>query len=199
MALANNSLEIFDVEARHTPGWARALTANLPKRFTHLHDAVLGVTFDPGAASGVISGTISGGAPGASTSTGVVPSTLKPRHALFWGSTWICKVQLDAPVGWGGFSKKRRRNAPRPVDGPSINTNGPMVNGINGVHTNGNIVGSNPNVDADSGNFKLVTHYRPILFVDFIGPGELVVVERPVVDVMSGLPPAFWKPKYGAS
>jgi len=43
----------------------------------------------------------------------------------------------------------------------------------------------------------LVTHYRPILFVGFVGRGELVVVERPLVDVLARLPPAFFKPKYG--
>jgi U3 small nucleolar RNA-associated protein 4 len=46
---------------------------------------------------------------------------------------------------------------------------------------------------------KMITHYRPILFVDFLGAGELVVVERPLVDVLAGLPPAFFKHKYGAS
>ena len=48
-------------------------------------------------------------------------------------------------------------------------------------------------------NFKLVTHYRPVLFVDFIAPAELVVVERPLVDVLAKMPPAYFKPKYGAS
>jgi U3 small nucleolar RNA-associated protein 4 len=50
-----------------------------------------------------------------------------------------------------------------------------------------------------SHNFKMVTHYRPILHVDFLGPGELVVVERPLVDILARLPPAYFKPKYGAS
>jgi len=25
---------------------------------------------------------------------------------LFWGPTWLCKVQFAAPVGWVGFEKK---------------------------------------------------------------------------------------------
>ena len=48
-------------------------------------------------------------------------------------------------------------------------------------------------------NFKLITHYRPLLLVDFVSPGELVVVERPLVDVLAKLPPAYFKPKYGAT
>jgi U3 small nucleolar RNA-associated protein 4 len=156
--MANNTLQVYDVEARTQPDWARSLSANLPKRFTHMHDTMLGVCFDPGATP---------------TSAAMDAPAMRPRHALFWGSTWLCKVQLDAPVGWGGFSKKRRRNGPK--------------------------ASSTPDPMSTEGNFKVVTHYRPILFADFIGPGELVIVERPPIDVLAGLPPAFWKPKYGAS
>jgi len=53
--------------------------------------------------------------------------------------------------------------------------------------------------DQQSNNFKMVTQYRAILHVDFLGPGELLVVERPLVDVLATLPPAYFKPKYGAS
>jgi len=45
----------------------------------------------------------------------------------------------------------------------------------------------------------MVTHYRPILLADFVGEGELVIVERPLVDVLATLPPAFFKHKYGSS
>ena len=54
-------------------------------------------------------------------------------------------------------------------------------------------------LEEQDSNFKMVTHYRPILHVDFLGPGELVVVERPLVDVLATLPPAYFKPKYGLS
>ncbi|TFK57442.1 WD40 repeat-like protein [Heliocybe sulcata] len=147
LALANNTLHIYDAESRQFPDWARPLCASLPTRFTRLHDPVLGVTFDksPSAA------------------------------ALFWGSTWICKVKLDAPVGWGGFSKKRRRESRKQT---------------------GKVSTEEQRGDQQT-NFKLVTHYRPILFVDFLAPGELVIVERPLVDVLTKLPPAYFKPKYG--
>lgn len=46
---------------------------------------------------------------------------------------------------------------------------------------------------------RLISHYRPILHVDFLDDGELVVVERPLVDVLSTLPPAYFKHKYGLS
>ena len=54
-----------------------------------------------------------------------------------------------------------------------------------------------PSQEVQPRNFKLITHYRPLLLVDFVTPGELVVVERPLVDVLAKLPPAYFKPKYG--
>jgi U3 small nucleolar RNA-associated protein 4 len=46
---------------------------------------------------------------------------------------------------------------------------------------------------------RMITHFRPMLCVDFLGPGELLVVERPLVDVLATLPPAYFKHKYGVS
>jgi U3 small nucleolar RNA-associated protein 4 len=155
LGLANNTLQVYDVEARTFPAWARALTAALPRRFTHLHDPVLGVAFDFGGARG---------------------------SALFWGASWLCRVHLGAGVGYGGFDKKRRRGGQRP--------SAKVPATFRGVE-DGRVF--------QQDNFKLVTHYRPILFADFIAPGELVVVERPLVDVLAKLPPAFFKPKYGAT
>lgn len=153
LGFANNSVEVYDVEARQFPAWSRALCAGLPKRFTHLHDAIVGVTLAP--------------APADSTRDQRCEKVL----ALFWGATWMCKVQFDAPVGWGGFEKKRRR---RRSEG----------------------------AERDRGvahNFKLITQYRQILLAEFLAAGELVVVERPLTDVLAGLPPPYFKPKYGAS
>lgn len=100
---------------------------------------------------------------------------------MFWGSTWICKVQLDAGTTYGGFDKKRRRDIKHGPPPPPAHGEGEA--------------GEN----AANNNFKVVTTYRPILFADFVAPGEMVVVERPLVDVLARLPPAYFKPKYGAS
>ena len=58
---------------------------------------------------------------------------------------------------------------------------------------------NNTNVNSNSKGpeFNIITRYRPILFADFLSAGEVVVVERPLVDLMSSLPPAFFKAKYG--
>jgi len=46
---------------------------------------------------------------------------------------------------------------------------------------------------------KMITQYRPIGACEFLSREELVVVERPLVDVLATLPPAYFKHKYGSS
>lgn len=173
LGFADNQLEVYDVEARHFPRWARELINALPQRFTHLHDPVLGVTFDPGSRVG---GAEEGGG-----------SPLPPRTALFWGATWLCKVMLTERRGYGGY-EKRRRGKRKAAEVTQQNANGRVEVSVE----------EGPQ-EVQQRNFKLITHYRPLLLVDFVSPGELVVVERPLVDVLAKLPPAYFKPKYGAT
>jgi U3 small nucleolar RNA-associated protein 4 len=168
IGLANNTIHVFNVESRTFPDWSIPLCSNLPKRFTHLHDPILGLTFNP------------------------TPSKDGSRKALFWGFTWMCSVKLDSPVGWGGFSKKRRREHK-----PTKNRASQQRSNVSKAQ--GNVSIEDQNGQTQPNNFTVLTHYRPLLFVDFLDCGEMVVVERPLVDVMSAMPPAFFKPKYGSS
>ncbi|KIK71282.1 hypothetical protein GYMLUDRAFT_90263 [Collybiopsis luxurians FD-317 M1] len=177
LAFPNNTFQIYDVETRQFPTWSRELCSNLPKRFTHIHDPIIGVTFEPPA-------------PGASSHS-------SGRFVVFWGATWLCKMGFDdIPVrGEAGGSKKRRRESTKrngsggPPSAPHKNAN---------ASDNQN-EGPSPDDHQYHRNFKLVTHYRPLLFVDYLGPGEMIVAERPLVDVLANLPPAYFKHKYGAS
>jgi U3 small nucleolar RNA-associated protein 4 len=109
------------------------------------------------------------------TETSSTTTGIPMRYVLFWGSTWICKMKLNDPTIGSVLSKKRRRESLKAAF-------------------------STQRLGEDSQrDFKMVTHYRPILFVDFLAAGELVVVERPLVDVLAVLPPAYFKHKYGAS
>ncbi|KAF9014951.1 WD40-repeat-containing domain protein [Cyathus striatus] len=151
LAFADNSMQIYDVEARQFPTWGKDITNALPRRFTTAHDAVLGITFDP-----------------------AVTSKPRSRYVLLWGATWLFKVSFESEP-WrtgGGGGKKRRRDAP-----PA------------------------PAVEEERlwRDHKMITQYRPLLCTGFLDGHELLVVERPLVDVLSTLPPAFFKPKYGAS
>ena len=96
----------------------------------------------------------------------------KTRYVLFWGATWLFKVSLDTTIRTGG--RKRRREIPAPVPG------------------------AEENEERQWRDYKMITQYRPILACDFLTKDELVVVERPLVDVLLTLPPAYFKHKYGA-
>jgi len=157
MGFSNNTIQIYDVEARQFPSWSQDIVASLPKRFSEAHDPILGVTFDPSP---------------------------QPRHALFWGSSWMCKVKLEGQPGTSGgtrrsSSKKRRRNSQK----------------LSAHEENGVL----PDEHQPPREARMITHYRPTLCVEFLGRGEMVVVERPLVDVMARLPPAYFKHKYGMS
>jgi U3 small nucleolar RNA-associated protein 4 len=96
------------------------------------------------------------------------------NYALIWGSTWLCKVFISESAGIDEVRRNKRRQSSEmsPI----------------------------PDKQADrEQELKILTHYRPVLAVDFIGDSELVVVERPLVDVLASLPPAYFKHKYGRS
>lgn len=165
LGLANNTIQIYDVELRMFPNWSRHLSTALPRRFKHLHDPIVGVAFN------------------------FEKGEAEERSAVFWGSTWICKIQLDAGVVYAGFEKKRRRDK-----------SGKKIKDVAPPHPPpAQDGGDEQHLQQSTSNFKVITMYRPILFVDFLAPGEMVVVERPLVDVLAKLPPAYFKPKYGAS
>lgn len=80
LGFTNNTLGLYDVETCQFPPWSPVLS----KGFTHLHDAMLGVTLTP--ATQEENGVDEGGG----SSQNVL--------ALFWGSTWLCKEQFALPL-----------------------------------------------------------------------------------------------------
>ena len=85
------------------------------------------------------------------------------------------------PVGRDELIKKRRRSRVHTVTAQGTKT-------------------AARNADSDEeemSDFRLMARYRPILCADFLDAGELLVVERPLMDLLQALPPAFFKPKYG--
>ncbi len=193
MAHADNSISVYDVDARRYPEWARHLCERelLPKRFRALHDTVLGVAFNPSPSLPFALESNDMDVDGASSLMSLSSGENGERFAVFWGATWLCRIELNAPAGWGGFTKKRTRDEkgrPHGKGAPGKAT--PALERNESGH-------GESHADEELSNFKIVTRYRPILFADFLDHDELLVVERPLVDVLSKLPPAFFKPKYG--
>lgn len=147
LAFPDNTIQIFDVESRQFPSWAKTICNNLPPALTEANDSILGIELSPGL------------------------DAADAHYVLVWGSTWLAKLNLDGPNAalWSG-KKRRRHSAPVVVDDPD---------------------------EEEGKNFKMVRGYRPILAVAYLGPSEIVVVERPLVDVLATLTPPYFSEKYG--
>ncbi|EAU93462.1 U3 small nucleolar RNA-associated protein 4 [Coprinopsis cinerea okayama7 len=197
LTFPNNSIQVYDVEQRQFPAWGKDLSTLMQRsRFSSTHDAVLGATFG-------------------SSSPSSSPSS-KDRYILFWSATWLCKVSLEA-LAMIDFrapysshfskssSKKRRRGkdsaAAVPPATPNPKASKASANAITDA-TPG--AGDKEPVDEElsyklGAAVRMVMTYRPILCADLLSSEELVVVERPLVDVLATLPPAYFKHRYGKS
>jgi len=45
-------------------------------------------------------------------------------------------------------------------------------------------------------NFRIITKFKPLMFLDFVAGNELVVVERPWVKISEKFPEALYRHKY---
>ena len=169
LALPNNTVRVFDVEEKLFPEWSRPLTRSVTQRLVRLNDPVMGIAFHP-------SGTWSSiGAPSV-------------RTVLLWGASWICKFRIGNDVQAQVTSRKRRRGRDEDEEGSDHEPEAVP----SGLDDGGEGEGKWPEM-----GLEVWTKYRNMLAVDFFDSKEMVIVERPFMDVMSKLPPAYFKFKYG--
>ncbi|KAF9229647.1 WD40 repeat-like protein [Gyrodon lividus] len=181
--LPNNTIHIYDVEHSEVPIWAHDLNSRIPKQLFGTPDPVVGVTFEP-ATPPPPRPLVNGDVEMTDVSQNPLPllptSLASQKEAVFWGSSWLCKLKLD----WlGKYTEPRKRRKSEVKHQQQHQGFAPRPDLQNSAY--------------EARNLRMVTHYRPILALDFLGPGEMMLVERPLVDVLSKLPPAFFKPKYG--
>lgn len=186
IVLPNNTVHIFDVERSEVPVWAHDLNSRIPKQLFNTPDPVLGVIFEPGStlpSSALTNGDLEM-TDLSRKKSGPHSTTSSRKEAVFWGSSWLCKIKLD----WlGEYTEPRKRRKSEARHSTQEHQGAPILAPRPDLQ----------NSAYETRNLRMVTHYRPILALDFVGPGEMVLVERPLVDVLSKLPPAFFKPKYG--
>ncbi|KAF8710930.1 WD40 repeat-like protein, partial [Rhizoctonia solani] len=112
----------------------------------------------------------------------VFPPTLTPneRKMYVWSAGWLARYDIPTP------SSSTLTKQPAPPSAPESSTELSLKRKRAG--------------EVDE-SFAIVTKFRPVVLADFCmdGAGEMVVVERPLVDLLSTLPPAYLKPKYGAN
>jgi U3 small nucleolar RNA-associated protein 4 len=170
LTLPNNTVRVFDVEEKLFPEWSRALTECVTQRLAQLHDPVMGIAFHP-----------------ASTWSGT--STPTVRTVLLWGASWICKFRIWNDVETQRAPRKRRRGE---SDDEKEDSDREPETALSGLDDREEAEGKGTEM-----GLEVWTKYRNMLAVDFFGSEEMVIVERPFMDVMSKLPPAYFKFKYG--
>lgn len=172
--LPSNTIHVYDVETGEVPSWAHDLNSRIPQQIFSTPDPVLGVLFEPvespqPLANGDV--IMADSCQESPRSTSALPPT-----TILWGSSWLCKLRLD----WLGQYSKQRKRRKSEVEKQHL----PPVSDIQ-------------NSASEARNLRIITHYRAILAMDFLKSREFVLVEQPLVNVLSKLPPAFFKPKYG--
>ncbi|XP_006454787.1 hypothetical protein AGABI2DRAFT_198370 [Agaricus bisporus var. bisporus H97] len=180
LAFPDNTLQVYDAEARQFPSWSKNLSLSsfspspIAKKLVTLHDAILGISFPPPPLLAVSDDMD----PAKKDTQQKEDDGGKSPYALLWGANWLIKLPLSLSTTGGHSKFSRKRKSPQQDQADTQTTTEESL------------------TNASS---RLVTHYRPILHVDFLDDGELVIVERPLVDVLRTLPPAYFKHKYGSS
>ncbi|KAH7104113.1 WD40 repeat-like protein [Auriculariales sp. MPI-PUGE-AT-0066] len=170
IVLATNRIRVFDVEVRTFPPSARAVCERAAPQLAKLRETVVGATF---------------------TRARHEPGTPAPGLVL-WAYDWFCQIKLDAEAPAPVPSKRKKRGR----DGDVADEVAPALSEDKELLA----LGTAAQQQGPKGKPLVInTQYRPLLFLGFMGDGDMVVVERPYVDILASLPPAYSKHKYGAS
>ncbi|CAG8440810.1 9401_t:CDS:10 [Dentiscutata heterogama] len=173
ITLSSNEFFLYDIESQEIDDWSLTYSKSLPKTFLNLENRLVGCAFNP-----INSDTI-----------------------ILWGANYLCLIDFDkcrkdkghqphlaTCTGWrenlkykaieqapkqNGLTKKRKRDKPE--------------KNIKRAKTDKKII-----------NFQLVFRYRSLMYVDFIEPNTMIVVERPFAAILENLPPSFYKAQYGS-
>jgi U3 small nucleolar RNA-associated protein 4 len=109
---------------------------------------------------------------------------------LAWGASWMCKVPViteeGSSGGAGGAASVTKRKRKQAGGGGDQNDED--------EEDGGDSIGGKA-VEEET---RTSHTYRDLLLLDTLGPGELVVIERPFFDMLPNLPKAWvGKGKYG--
>lgn len=191
--MPNNTIKIYDVESKSLPEWQRVVSEIVSKRIGSQKDPVVGASFVP--SSSHLSFPVTNGL-GPSLQNG--KTTPLHQSVVLWGANWICRFRLYPRNTVVAGSSKRRRNeedsndeeeqddaTDRDEETPTVTKDGRKWK--DKIHGSG---------DGDL-FLSTSTQYKNMLGVEFLNSNEMVIVERPLLDVLSAMPPAYFKAKYG--
>ncbi|KAF8977024.1 U3 small nucleolar RNA-associated protein [Entomortierella lignicola] len=192
---ASNVFYLFNVETRRLTDWSREFSSdkNFPTKFLGLKDKIQGIAFNPA----------------------------RKNTLLVWGANYLCHVDLERGVGDRNavLNVAKRKRVDRAQDElrkqqrerrmkkyadlgivpmPELES-GKAVVVLEGKKSRKVLAAATNGLDEEKeeDNFQLLHKFKPLMFVDFIGDNSLVVVELPVIKIMSSLPPSYYRPSYG--
>lgn len=157
-------MHVYDVDKRRFPP---ALNGGVPESVRSLSDPVLGLAAD---ASG-------------------------QGNVLMWGGSWVVKVRLGGGLGsnggpnGSGLSKRAKRKLAGAGGGGGAGAEG----GGSPANPTTNVSTSTSSTGSQEERFTVLKDYRSLLGVEFVGERELVLVERPWLDLVASLPPSYFK------
>lgn len=178
IAAANMALHEFVIKTASLSEWSIRNTPNIPERFLKIKDHCIGMRVDE-------------------------------THRLWlWGASWVSYFQLDKDLPPIQSAMKRKRGGGQDQeqsDGQTKENNGLVED--NDLEEN-NELKENTEMSYEEaaamaerlrGRFWITFKYRSLLLFDILNSSELVVVERPLMDLINSpdIPPPFFVKKYG--
>jgi U3 small nucleolar RNA-associated protein 4 len=112
------------------------------------------------------------------------------NRAWMWGSAWVAFINLEENLPVPNVPKRKRESFSNKARSHAITADGDEEAATELVTT------SNASL---KGKFWITLKYRPLLMFDLMNDTELVVVERPTMDMLSeaDIPPPFYAKEYG--
>lgn len=171
-ATSNMALHEFRVETAKLTPWSVQNTPNIPLRFTKLQDHCSSLRID------------------------------EDERLWMWGANWVSYIKLGVDLpSLQSQTKRKRGNKPLTHE---ATTNGFAEDSEAGKETAA-LVNNGDTAISDEhelrGKFWITFKYRSLLLFDVLNESELVVVERPLMDLINSpdIPPPFFVKKYGQS
>lgn len=113
------------------------------------------------------------------------------RNVILWGATWVLRVRLASPAAANSKKNKKKRALAAAAAAAAVTAE------VAQPDEDADVDMDAPAKD-DTGRFKLTQTFRPLIGLGFVGEDELVVVERPWLDLVKDLPASYFKAgKYG--
>lgn len=174
IATASMSLHEFEISSAKLSAWSTRNTPHMPAKFTKLQDHCSKMLVD------------------------------EEGRLWMWGANWVSYIHLGKDLPNQQSQAKRKRgganlslnDAPRSNDAAQTagEDHDSMALVANGNKPSTHMAGL-------LGKFWITFKYRSLLLFDVLNESELVVVERPLMDLLNSpdIPPPFYVKKYGQS